>query len=230
MSKRINHIELPPTEAGAKIKAALGDIAEPRIVYKRTIEDGQELWRFHSLHTEDADETEEYITVPLTSVYEGPERWSRGTLFANVLGSTGDHGYDRDEQAYKEWSEFAASAGISWECHAQTDAFFDIATDQPATGEDKFKCNDRDRQTGMVRHDHVCGGHVIKSKKPEIMPEGSWLYVVPICKHHNSVSLPHKGLDGKNTTPNNGNGFYMKLKDDTAVIKISAYAPSSITV
>lgn len=225
MSKRINHIELPPTEAGAKIKAALGDIAEPRIVYKRTIEDGQELWRFHSLYTEDAEETEEYITVPLTSVYEGTEPWDAGDDFANVLGSTGDYGYDEDEQVQRGWKEFAEMAGISWECHAETDSFFDSENGQLITG-GKYTCNDRDQEQEVLSN-RVCGGHVIPGTNAMSLEKGSSLYVIPICKHHNSVNLPHIDPDGTNRTPGNGNGFFMRLKDDTDVIKISAYAPNS---
>lgn len=217
-------IDMGITDAAKKLDLSSDFIKNFKLVYKKTEDidsDGNNLYRYAGVYELGIDYGDECMILPVTSVFEGGEKFTAGTCFANILGSSGDVGYDADHSR-KSWKQFARMLGISWECHAQENMFYDYITKKP-TKDKSFDCNDRDI-SGNVIEACVVGGHVIMNcERPKEVRDNSTVYIVPICKHHNSKCLKHLDANNHNSTPGNGNGFFMKLKDDTNVIKVSGY-------
>lgn len=214
-------LDLPPTKFGTAL-----DIPDTfKIVYKKSCDNLlNNTYSFFDIYSSDIEYDENCVIVPLTSVYNGYETFEKGTVFVNILKSTGDVPRDTDEKR-KTWKYFAQLAGIEWKCHASRDEFYDSSkTDVLAKGQD-FTCNDCDKN-GEIVDVNVVGGHVMMNRKtPCRMPNNSEVYILPICKHHNSKNVPHKNSKNINTTPGNGNGFYMKLSERVNVIKMKGYLP-----
>lgn len=219
------HVNLPPSEEGKKLNLSSQKNDQFKAVYKQ-VENCDDLYEFECIYSPEIDYGEKRIIVPLTSVYNGYERFSKGTNFVNILGSSNDKPYD-EQKAKKRWKDFAQLANITWECHAEKDKFYDSQKrDIPATGKD-FECNGVD-DNGNVIDVNIVGGHVLmETTVARRLKEGSNAYIIPICKRHNSKNFPHFNSNNKNTTPGNGNGFYMKLSSDTNVIKISGYVSAN---
>lgn len=218
-------MKLPPSEAGAKLlkKNVIPD--DFYVLYKKVSTDTDNGYLFEGLYNPANEYNENYIAVPFGSTYDGLESWTAGTIFSNVLFSSFDNSWVYYGGKSINWKDLSKALGISWCCLAERNKFYDVYTQAayvPSPTQKKFCCSDRD-DTGKIEERKVVGGHVVLGNCPKKMEKGSSVYIVPICRHHNSVSLAHITKQNRNSTPGNGNGFFMKLSCDTNVIKLKGY-------
>lgn len=105
----------------------------------------------------------EYTIKGVQSIFNGLAYFLPTQDFANVIGSTGDpHG---DE--YKTW------IGL-WEGKTGLLATVCSSSGFPAP----FTCNPEKK--------NIIGGHVIYGQTAQSVPSGGEVYIIPICKRHNS--------------------------------------------
>lgn len=202
------HIDLPPTEEGAKLLLNM----EKSSVYRNKImeavyEKSQDSdgYCFKCEYDEEIDYGGNCVIVPVSSIFQGIEVWRDGQEFANVLGSVNDKGkYGKKSMV---WHKIYDEVGLPWEKYEQT-GFYDCDTNELLT-DGKFTCIES-----------IIGGHVIKGTRPVRLNRGDEVYIVPICQQHNTVNAQH-GIP--NSTPGNGNGFYMKLSGNKEVVKMTGF-------
>lgn len=221
------HIKMPLTDAGAKLLKMNAIPVDFYVLYKKVTTDTDDGYLFAGFYNPANEYNENYIAVPFGSTYDGQESWSAGTIFSNIIGSSQDDYQVYYDKKPKSWKELSKALGIPWRCLAERDKFYDINTQADFVPpidwkRNPFKCNDKDEFKIIMEH-CVVGGHVILEDSPREVEKGSSVYIVPICRHHNSVNVPHKDAMNNNTTPGNGNGFFMKLGCDTDVIKLKGY-------
>lgn len=196
--------------------------AELQLVYKKQ-PDGED-YLFAGAYWPENDgiaDDEEAVIVPVSSVYKGTDDWAAGQAFANIIGSSGDDPKDKSG-ASSSWKKLSEAAGISWDCHAERDMFYDQFTGQPVTTPATlYVCNeDRLRPGDRL---NMIGGHVLSGTIPGTVARGADVNIIPICKHHNSVTVNHGGR-----TPGNGNGFYMRTRYATKVLVMKGYLPRNL--
>lgn len=217
---------MPPGEAGAKLLKTNAISDDFYVLYKKTSTDNR--YSFAVFYNPANEYDENYIAAPFTSTYDRAVFWNAGTVFSNILHSAEDCSKVYYGGKLHSWKEVSTALSISWRCLAQRDTFYDEWTQAayvPTTklGKEKFICSDYD-VLGNLAQANIVGGHTILSGHPSAMSRGSAdVYIVPICKHHNSLNLPHKDAVGRNRTPGNGNGFFMRLGTGTNVIKLKGY-------
>lgn len=225
------HVNLPFTEEGKKLNMTNELFEVCKVVYQKVPSNNDETsdntvndYRFKSLYNPDIDYSDDCIIVPFQSVFLKIELWKKGDIFCNVIGSSDDKGHYDDEKTKKiPWNILLENElkkihqNLDWSCQAEKDNFYISYNDILATGESKYSCNDNpDISTTVV------GGHVIKEEKtPRQLCEGSQVYIIPICKHHNSVAVP----DENGQTHGNGSGFYMKTRKESFVLVMTGYIP-----
>lgn len=198
------HVNLPPTEMGMNLNLPKETADSCRAVYEETAD--KKGYQFKGAFNPEVDYGDKCIIVPVSSIFKDIKTWNKGTVFANVLGSTGDEHPDAPT-----WKRLYGAKDLPWEPYEEQNAFYDSKTDKRCT-EARYVC-------GGGR---TVGGHVVLGKDAQTLPDHSDVYVVPICSHHNSMCINHGG-----DTPGNGNGFYMKTKADVEVLLMQNYLPKS---
>ncbi len=215
-------LSLPLSQAAQALNIDWAQLdQELQLVYKKQ-PDGED-YVFAGEYFPDDDgvaEDEEAIILPVSSVYAGTEDWDAGADFANIIGSTGDDPKDNKGKG-SSWKKLAEAAGISWECNAEKDHFYDQFTGQLVTVPARHYVCNQDRLKPGDRLNMI-GGHVLAGTTPGRVTPGSTVRVIPLCKHHNSLAVNHGGR-----TPGNGNGFYMRTKFDTKMLLMNSYMPNS---
>lgn len=103
-----------------------------------------------------------HIILPCTSTWGGIVYFQNGECFANVIGSTGD-------------PKVGSSWLTLWEenCNGGRQATTCTSLNFPLV------CNVPDRS-------YIVGGHVISGQRASYVARGSSVYIMPICKTHNS--------------------------------------------
>lgn len=224
------HVNLPFTEEGKKLNMTNELFEVCKVVYQKVPSNNDETsdntvndYRFKSLYNPDIDYSDECIIVPFQSVFLKIELWKKGDIFCNVIGSSDDKGHYDDEKTKKiPWNILLENElkkihqNLDWSCQAETNKFYRSGDNYlfeyiNENDDPKYKCTNS-----------IVGGHVLKEEKtPRELAEGSQVYIIPICKHHNSVAVP----DENGKTYGNGSGFYMKTRKDTYVLVMTGYIP-----
>ncbi len=208
-------LKLPPTQEAQALNADWDKLdQELQLVYK--LDPESQDYIFAGEYNPEADgieDDENAIIVPVSSTYIGPIPWSANTVFSNILSSSGDAPHDQQGKS-TSWHNLATAAGITWNCHAQQNAFYDCFTGQRVanTPQKTYACDNT-----------IVGGHVMPVQRPSTVARNSIVYVLPICHNHNSMGVNHNGQ-----TPGNGNGFFMLTNANTAVIQLKGYMPNNM--
>ncbi|WP_019554777.1 hypothetical protein [Propionispira raffinosivorans] len=187
------HIYLPSTEAGESLKLTHEQEHLCKVVYKKT--DDPKIYRFHDLWNPINDYNEEYIIVPVRSVFGSVQGYAAGMEFANIIGSKDD------PNPSSSWLKLLTNNGIACTECVTDGKFYDPKTNKAFDG---YKCSD-----------YILGGHIILGCEAKIVEKGSSVYLIPICNHHNSYACGNSG--------GNGTGFYMKTKSDGNCILLKNY-------
>ncbi|SEJ89167.1 hypothetical protein SAMN05660742_12225 [Propionispira arboris] len=197
------HIYLPSTEAGESLKLTHEQEHLCKVVYKKT--DDPKIYRFHDLWNPINDYNEEYIIVPVRSVFGDTEKYVVGSIFANIIGS------NLDPNPSSSWLKLLTNNGIACTECVTDGKFYDPSND---TKYDKNKSGAKcECSTGSL---NMVGGHVLLGQKIATqVGSGGTVNLIPICKHHNSY------VCGNGT--GNGTGFYMKTKSDGNCILLKNY-------
>jgi hypothetical protein len=153
-------------------------------VYKKNPE--KEGYIFHSLWNPEADYSDEYAIVPLRSTYGGTFDYNPRDIFANIIGSTGDL-----KISGSSWKQLLTDHGISCASCFSDGNFYQTNSSGDETILPNLECNN-----------FMVGGHVLNSSTAQTAPNGSTVYLLPICSHHNSCCGDGSGR--------NGAGFYMR--------------------
>lgn len=210
-------LNLPPTKEAQALNVDWDKLDnELRLVYKLDKESGDFLFAGEYFPENDGiAENEDAIILPVSSTYVGPITWGANTVFSNILSSNGDTPHDQQGSS-TSWHKLATAAGITWNCHAQQNAFYDCFTGQQVanTPQKTYACDNT-----------IVGGHVMPMQRPATVALNSVVYVLPICHNHNSMGVNHGG-----TTPGNGNGFFMRTSGRTSVLQLKGYAPHNLVM
>lgn len=195
-----SYMKIKATREGANLKMTRQQEEECRVIYRKTAQEG--IYQYHSIWNPGSDTmpSEEEVTVSLRSVFKGIFNYKNNDVFANIIGSKDDFAAGFSGS----WKELLISYGINCDC-CMTDGYFYDSNDR--TGRTYFincKCNDI-----------IVGGHVINGFEARSMPEGSLVYLLPICSHHNSYCLDDTGR--------NGSGFYMMPRRSGKGIILNKY-------
>ncbi|KOY83200.1 hypothetical protein I6G82_05440 [Lysinibacillus macroides] len=193
-------VNMPATVEGAKLQLTQEQETRYRVVYRKT-KDEQGAY-FADLWNPESDYTDEFIIVPLRSVYDGiTESLAIGTNFANVEGSTHDpkHG----ETSWIQLIIKSIGKGPAGSCCAEPNTIYvGGSQDEGDERTAEFTCS-----TSLV------GGHVIlyatNSSKVEA---GKNVHLLPICGKHNTFY--YEGT---------GKGYYMKLGRQISAVKLKEY-------
>ncbi|RHQ95679.1 hypothetical protein DWX80_11140 [Ruminococcus sp. AF21-3] len=168
--------------------------------------------RFDGLWNPDVKYSNEYVILPLQSTGGSVETLSTGKIFANVIDSTQDEN-PLGMYWINYWKKITNNSGPASCC---TDGNF--YNENGEQYKDFFYCRDgesEDKLTAAGCYGRICGGHVILGKMSATVLPGSPVYLLPICHKHN---IGHSTSNGKW-----GTGFYMKLKNNTNVVKLIGY-------
>ena len=211
------HVNLPFTEEGKKLNMTNELFEVCKVVYQKVPSNNDETsdntandYRFKSLYNPDIDYGDDCIIVPFQSVFLDIDYWKKGTIFCNVIGSSDDKGHDENNKKMS-WHKLCDTNNIAWHCHAEEGKFYRSSDNHI------FNKFDDSKYTCI---NSIIGGHVIKDETtPQELVIGDNVYIIPICKHHNSVAVP----DENGQTYGNGSGFYMKMRDDSYVLVMSGY-------
>ena len=170
--------DLPFTEEGKKLNLSDEDRKRFRMVYKKQGED----WILHDIWGEGGEYGDDCIVVPLESTYRQCVDFQANWIFANVEGSQ----YDR----------IPVEGGISWIAFWRTMYLAKKGTRPP-----KECCTDGYIYKNENNMDYIIrqcscfygnanieldGGHVIGGKEAVFPEIGDIVYIVPICREHNS--------------------------------------------
>lgn len=184
-----------------------------RVVYKLDDKDGAV---FSELWNPEKEYSDEYVIVPVTSTgyNKMPVPVSKGTCFANVIGS-GDDKNHISSKASLSWIQlWAEVAGVEAESSCCcTDGNFYVMSGETETPL---------RRVVVFGHecDAVCGGtlvggHVILgARAAATVIKNSSVYILPICNTHN---VAYTGSNGW------GVGYYMKVREDTNALELTGY-------
>lgn len=155
------HISLEPTKEGAQLTLSSKQQDECKVVYIQTEEKGK--YEFFSIWNSEMDEEydEDYIILPLTSVYADTFTYTIYDTFANIIGST----YD-PKHGVSSWIQLLRDKGIDCS-RCITDGYFYDSRD--SFGNTVFReCN---------CNTTIIGGHVIRGTLAQGVAQGSYIYV-----------------------------------------------------
>lgn len=192
------HIFLEPTESGITLELTFEQEHNCKVVYKET-EDGQG-YAFCGLwdNRPEAEYSDEHIIVPLRSVYDCDIPYTSRDIFANIIDSDPDH------CPASSWLQLFRDHNIPCTTCVTDGTFYD-SRDQ--TGRTYF--------TGLSCGGGMVGGHVINSFNAASVAQGSYVLLLPICKHHNSYCTDNTGR--------NGSGFFMMPRQRGYAIQLRGY-------
>ncbi|QGG52201.1 hypothetical protein [Lysinibacillus pakistanensis] len=199
---------MPTTVEGAKLQLTQEQEAKFRVVYRKT-KDEQGAY-FADLWNPEIDYTDEFIIVPLRSVYDGvTDPLAIGTKFANVEGSTDDlkHGE-------KSWIQlllkYLPAGDVDSCCAEHNKIYVGDSQDESDDKTKKFSCGGT-----------LVGGHVIlQATNSSTVDEGGNVHLLPICHKHNTFRY----------TGWTGAGYYMKLARQMKAVKLKSYFQLSALV
>lgn len=197
------HIYLPSTEAGESLKLTQEQEHLCKVVYKKT--DDPKIYRFYDLWNPINDYNEEYIIVPVRSVFGSFQAYKPGKEFANIIGS------NLDPNPSSSWLTLLKDKNIDCTECVTDGNFYDPSSN---TKYDKNKSGAKcECSTGSL---NMVGGHVLLGQKIATqVVSGGTVNLIPICKHHNSY------VCGNGT--GNGTGFYMKTRSKGECILLNNY-------
>lgn len=200
---------MPTTVEGAKLQLTQEQEARFRVVYRKT-KDEQGAY-FADLWNPETDYTDEFIIVPLRSVYDSvTDPLDIGTTFANVEGSTHDprHGVTSWIQLLKVCLQ--NEYDVTSCCAEQNKIYIGDSQDGSDDKTRGFSCNDT-----------IVGGHVIlQATNSSSVDEGGYVHLLPICHKHNTFRY----------TGGTGAGYYMKLEREMKAVKLKSYFQLSALV
>lgn len=208
----------PHTDEGAKLELTQEQEEFCRAVYKLDEEGGA---AFAGFWNPDKEYSDEYIIMPLRSVYNGIEDIEANTCFANVIGSTGDplpQGYECLSWM-KLWVDKANGKKYRSECCTDS-AFYYSGTRQETKCENVYyDVEESPRKWKKCKTEAKCkfglnGGHVIKGTESATEPKGGNVYILPICILHNRAHLGNRKW---------GQGYYMKTSEPITAVKLTGY-------
>jgi len=200
---------MPTTVEGAKLQLTQEQEAKFRVVYRKT-KDEQGAY-FTDLWNPEIDYTDEFIIVPLRSVYDGvTDPLAIGTKFANVEVSTHDpkHGVSSWIQLIK--ARLKDEYDITT-CYAEHNKIY-VGDSQDESDEktNEFSCGGT-----------LVGGHVIlQATNSSTVDKGGNVHLLPICHKHNTFRY----------TGWTGAGYYMKLARQMKAVKLKSYFQLSALV
>ncbi|MDR0461593.1 MAG: hypothetical protein LBH62_09280 [Nitrososphaerota archaeon] len=197
MAKFLN--DLPPTKEGAKLNLTSEQEEKCKAVYKKDDKGGA---YFAGLYNPEVEYSDEYVIVPLKSIYKGITAitYATNTCFANIEGSS----YDRNKSG-GTWLSVVLSylPSVRYDCYATQDLVYDPVTNMPITA---FR--------GCSPNDYV-GGHILLgTNQSGAVAPGNDVHLLPICRNHNIAHFAGHPVGG---------GFYMKLKYATKAVIFEGY-------
>lgn len=194
-----------------------------RIVYKIDEEGGavfEELW------DPDAEYSDEYVIVPITStgftvtLLDPNNFFAPVKSFANVLGSNEDHKIG-GQWWIDLWANNANGGRRTDTC--STDGKFYTGDGTTESKLSNITVPIKNEYTGKWEDFVQCascggsivGGHIIVNAKEAVrVPQNGLVYIIPICNKHNiAFTAGHEW----------GAGFYMKLKRKIDAIRLKGY-------
>jgi hypothetical protein len=188
------HILLEQTEEGKTLNLSFEQEHNCKVVYKKSEEEGK--YSFNSLWEPEHEYSDEYLIVPLRSVFDSIFDYQQNWVFANIVGSSGD-----PKHSYESWKALLENHGVDCSNCATDEKFYISSNDMV----------DPSKHCGGI----ILGGHVVLGRKNESPPKGSTVYLIPICHNHNSCSTA--GGSGP------GTGFYMKTRTNGKAICLRSY-------
>lgn len=165
-----------------------------KVVYKKC--DSGDGYVFDSIWNPDNDKmysSDDYIIVPVESVFKATFDYDAGWEFANVIGSHNDRKHD-----ITSWIQLFKDHKIPC-CKCVTDG--------------KFYKPDDTILPNRTCYGRMVGGHVIPGTKASKISAGEDVFLLPICTRHNVTDL------GSGT----GVGYYMKTKSSGRGIILENY-------
>ena len=209
----INH--LPLTEAGAGLELTEEEKAVCQVVYQVS-EENPRIYQFHSLWDARKQYSDEYVILPLQSVYKGlSEKYAKGTVFANVEGSSGDH--SRDGRTWRQVMKAALEGKYIWNtCCAELNTVYRSDNHRIEAG---FACTNGGKELPKYPDFEngiwMQGAHVLmRSTASGTVRKGDDVCLLPLCENHNIYA----GITG-----HYGTGYYMKLNRPMKAVILSGY-------
>ena len=220
MAYFLEHME--HTEEGKKLKLSDELVNTCRVVYKYNQE--KDIWQFRSLWNKDEKYGDGDIIIPIQSVYCGWYKVRAGTVFSNVMGSTGDRLYASGANSW---------IGLIREVYYYINQRYNVNLNPDVCCTDEMYYVNHNQ--GMI-HMGQCqgiaiGGHVnIGYEDPMEIDNGDCVELLPICKRHNSFKIdsgrgyPYIGYHGYRS----GTDYHMKTRNDTVAIQLENYKQNTI--
>ena len=230
---------LEPTEAGKRLQLDEETIKNTMLVYR--LKDDK--WLYHGPYSEKRELEEDDIVIPVTSCYDGTERIEQGRVFANVIGSSAD---ELRDDIVRSWIGLIAKGIVDYEMlynHNSESGARSIALDEinaccmnscyykfnrvsyackigGVTYADyrnisyPIQCNINEQG----HRTRIVGGHVTEGTINQVPKAGDSLFLMPICKRHNSGRWTD---DGEKSIA--GGRFYMITERNTYAIVLQNY-------
>lgn len=212
----IKFLSLPNTEEEMALNLASDRSEEIWVVYKPS-ERNRDFYEYHRLWDYETEYPDDYVAVPIGSVYGGKQFFSAGTKFANVEGSTDDPKPDN----LRSWRKVMQQYNLSdyKTCCAELNTIYrssDKSTDE------RFRCTNG----GVEYYDRnhiensiwIHGAHVLmNAESSSTVIKGGSVYLLPLCKEHNTYDK---------ITGTYGTGYFMKLKRRQEVMILNNFIPS----
>ena len=200
-------VNMPATVEGTKLQLTKEQEERCRVVYRKTKDEKGAY--FEDLWNPDMSYADEFIIVPLKSIYGGvTDILPVGKNFANVAGSTNDP----KPPGYKYWIDFLRYnqdlKGLDVKsCCAELDIIYKgNSQDEIVKDTEGFRCGG-----------NTVGGHVIldATNSSTVVSDGTGtVHLLPICNHHNIFNYGNE---------RSGKGYYMKLNREMRAVILNNY-------
>lgn len=201
----LKHVFSPATEAGRQLELTYEQEHLCKVLYRKT-ENGRYMFDGLWEPAGDYGDGAERIAVPLRSVIGPVVGYAATDTFANIIGSAKD-----PRRVSDSWIEVMRKHHIDCSSCATDGGFYDPGTGA-CLGTIVCKAGANDLVAG-----HVTFG--IYNQHTEDI-KGSTVYLLPICKKHNSTQRYSHPVQGKKE---HGAGFYMKPKAAGQVLTLYKY-------
>lgn len=211
----IKFLSLPNAEEENALNLTRDSNEEIWVVYKPS-ERNRDFYEYHRLWDPETEYPDDYVAVPIGSVYGGKQFFSAGTKFANVEGSTDDPKPDN----LRSWRKVMQRYNLSdyTTCCAELNTIY-RSSDKSTDG--RFRCTnggveyiDRSNIENSI---WIHGAHVLmNAESSSTVVGGGSVYLLPLCKAHNT----YDGITGRY-----GTGYFMKLKRRQEVMILNNFIP-----
>lgn len=206
----------PVSEESANLVLTEEQEKNCRVVYKLSEDENDRGAYFAGLWEPDKTYSDEYVILPLKATGGEKVELSKNNVdcFANVIGSKGD----TLPNNFKYWISFWMNVTEQpYPTSCCTDGnFYYINNKGIECKFNKIKVQNNEVNAKCSTDErHRNGGHIIINAKSAAtaLPNSS-VYIVPLCTNHNI------GYAGDCSW---GEGFYMKLKENTPAVKLKGY-------